>query len=134
MTRRGRRIFLIAGIAAVVLASYAWLFGFQTAMILETRWMARKCPVIELIPAGLGDKSVSSSPGTKLSYFGYEFEVPWTDLDQSKTKLHPNHAALMFRSGKSLIFTVAPPRQFVNTMTASFDRTSFRQFYGDEPL
>jgi len=37
----------------------------------------------------LKDTSVSEAPGTKLSYFGYEFEVPWSDLDESQTKLYP---------------------------------------------
>lgn len=135
MTLRGRRILLIAGIATVVLVSYAWLFGFQTAMILETRWMTRKSPAIKLVPVDLGDNSVcAAAAGTKLSYFGYEFEVPWSDLDTTQTKLYPNFVALKFRTGKSLIFSTSAPRQFVNTVISSANEDTLRQLYGDAPL
>jgi len=134
MTPRGRRILLIAGIATVVLASCAWLFGFQTVMILETRWLARKSPTIELVPVDLEDKSVCAAAGTKLSYFGYEFEVPWTDLDTTKTKLRPNLVGLKFRSGKSLIFATSAQRDFVKTVISSTNEDTLRQLYGEAPF
>ena len=134
MKRPGRRVLLFAGIMTVVLAAYAWLFGFQTVMILETRWMARKSPAIELVPVDLEDKSVCAAGRTKLSYFGYEFEVPWTDLDTTKTKLYPTLVGLKFRSGKSLIFATSPPRKFVNTVISSANEDTLRQIYGEAPL
>jgi hypothetical protein len=134
MKRRWRRILLALGIVAVACASYAWFFGFQTMMVLEMRWMARRAPVVRETPRALPDLSVSSAPGRKLSYFGYQFEVPWDDLDESKTKLYPNRVALAFRSGKSLVFSIAPPRYFITVVESMGKKDALRQIYGDAPL
>lgn len=48
----------------------------------------KELPATEkVIPTDLKDKSVSNASGMKLSYFGYTFDVPWTDLDKTQTKL-----------------------------------------------
>src|SRR2546429_1773968 len=62
-------------------------FGFQTLIALEARYLARKAPVVRVAPAQLRDFSISRSPGRKLSYFGYEFEVPWNDVDEAKSEI-----------------------------------------------
>lgn len=50
----------------------------------------------------------------KLSYVGYEFEIPWTDLDESQTRLFPTDnpatAVLVFRSGLHMIVSTGPAR------------------------
>ena len=46
-------------------------------------------PVTRVLPTDLTDTSVSKAAGTKLSLGGYDFEVPWTDFDESKTDLFP---------------------------------------------
>src|SRR5215472_2862883 len=43
-----------------------------------SRYEARKLPLVNVTSQPLADYSVSEAPGTKLSYFGYDFEVPWT--------------------------------------------------------
>ena len=71
-----------------------------------------------MIPRPLTDNSVSEAPGSKLSYFGYQFEIPWTDLDYSLTKLYPkdkpekNKADLHFHSGLRIVVTAVPPREW----------------------
>jgi hypothetical protein len=80
-------------------------------------------PIARIVPEDLKDLSISQAPGTKLSYLGYEFEVPWTDLDASKTKLYPDNkpdkyrVVLNFRSGLRLMVTAVPPRELVHTFT-----------------
>ena len=54
---------------------------------------------------GLGGLTVSKSPGIKLSYFGYEFEVPWNTGVKEK-KVGKNLVELKFDSGQNLIFIV----------------------------
>jgi len=80
---------------------------------------ARKAPpAARVLPSDLKDLSVSQVPGTKLSYVGYEFEIPWDDLDTSQTeqvpKGNPNPfmVALKFRSGRFLLVSASPPRVF----------------------
>src|SRR5260370_27307877 len=55
--------------------------------ILEARYIGRKSPVVKRVPIELSDLSVSQTTGKKLSYFVYEFEVPWDDIDESKSRL-----------------------------------------------
>ncbi len=76
---------------------------------------ARKAtPVARVVPTDLKDLSVSHAPRTKLSYLGYEFEIPWTDLDESQTRQFPKDnpamAVLVFRSGLHLIVSTGPAR------------------------
>jgi hypothetical protein len=101
----------VYGIAPVALSFYA----------------AKKAPAVaRVIPTTLKDKSVSGAPGTKLSYFGYEFEVPWSDLDETQTKLYPkdtpikNRVDLHFSSGLRLAVTAVAPREFVNGLPENF--------------
>jgi hypothetical protein len=101
-----------------------------------TRWAApvaisyylvkKASPIIRVVPTDLKDPSISQAPGMKLSYLGYEFEVPWTDLDDSQTKLYPNgktektRVDLHFRSGLRLLVTALPSREVVDDLTKEF--------------
>jgi len=84
-------------------------------------YYARNALVItKVVPADLKDLSVSQAPAVRLSYVGYDFEVPWTDLDDSKTKLYPESrpektmAVLSFRSGLRLMVMAGPPPSFAD--------------------
>lgn len=125
------------GITVLVCGVYLWLFGVQTAIALETRYIARKMPVVKKVPVEPSDSSVSHAPGKKLSYFGYEFEVPWADIDEAKSRtIGENKAIIAFRSGNVLSVWSGPPHEFVNMVlsTGKIDLNSFRQLYGDEAL
>lgn len=136
MSRRTR--FLIAlGIALLVSVIYLWFFGFQTVVALGVRCLARKRPVARMVPAPLADLSLSPSPGRKLSYFGYEFEVPWADTDDAKSKMiGDNEAMIAFQSGNSLFVWHGSPRAFVNSVLSNdkIDPSTLRRMYGDEAL
>lgn len=103
--------------------------------------VSQALPVTRVVPTDLKDLSVSQSPGTKLSYFGYEFEVPWSDLDESKTKLFPKDKPdkkmvwLTFRSGLRLIVTAVPPREMADEFTKGDFKVSpqaFEAVFGHE--
>ncbi len=85
-------------------------------------------PITRVVPTELRDQSVSQAAGAKLAYLGYEFEVPWTDLDQSKTELYPKDkpdkhmARLYFRSGLQMLILAAPPHSFAD----QFTKTDFK--------
>jgi hypothetical protein len=57
---------------------------------------------------------------------GYEFEVPWNDLDETKTVLYPKdkpektRVVLIFRSGLHLVVTAVPPREFAQLWATDF--------------
>jgi hypothetical protein len=130
--KRWQRILLVLGVVAGLCVVYGWFFGVQTLMVWRTHSLARSSPFVNQTPGPLPDTSVSVAKGTAFSYFGYDFEVPWDDLDSAKTKVFSNRVALVFRSEKLLIFSKAPPRHFVDSM---FQETATKEFwrkaYGD---
>ncbi len=107
---------LIAGIATVALifVCLTWI-----APVALSFYAAKKAPPItRVVPQPLMDNSVSQAPGAKLSYFGYDFEVPWTDLDDNLTKLSPkdkpekHRVDLHFRSGLRVVVAAVPSREW----------------------
>jgi hypothetical protein len=76
-------------------------------------YFAKAAPAVaRVVPTDLKDVAISSAPGRKLSYFGYEFEIPWSDFDESQSRLFPesNHhmhmAWVSFRSGLKLFIVI----------------------------
>ena len=131
------RVWVGLGITVLVCGIYLWFFGVQTFFALDARNIARKTPVVRNVLIELPDLSISQAPGKKLSYFGYEFEVPWTDIDEAKSRVvGGNKAIIAFRSGNVLSVWSGPPHELVNMVLASgrIDRETFRQIYGDEAL
>jgi hypothetical protein len=134
---RWKRVLISFGIVIVACVTYLWLFGTQTFFVLEAHSAAQKLPFVKLTPIELTDLSVSQAPGMKLSYFGYEFEIPWTDIDKEKTKvIGGNKAIFVFRSGNALSVWSGPPHEFMNGLLEQekIDRETFRKVYGDEVL
>lgn len=131
------RIFVILSSVTVVGGLYFWFLGVQTFCTLEAWNIGWKTPVVKNVPVELSDLSVSQAEGTKLSYFGYEFQVPWNDIDEAKTRvIGGNKAIIAFRSGNVLSVWIGSPHDLVNTVLSSgrIDRNAFRQIYGDEAL
>jgi len=130
------RHLLIAIVIFSICGAYFVFFGYQTLMVLETRYLSWKVPFTKKTPVPLANTAVSSAPGTKLSFFGYEFEVPWEDVDASRTKRVNNMASIFFRSGNAMVISSVPPRDFVRSLMSSggLDDESFRRIYGDEAL
>jgi hypothetical protein len=144
MTRSTETIFMykrsrvLLWLGAFVLLSFAYLWGFgvQTFFSLQTRKIARKAPVARNVPVELSDVSISRAPGRKLSYLGYEFEVPWEDLDKEKSKVTGNIAAIVFRSGNAILLFVVPPRDFIKSTEKNFQGYTevIKRMYGENVL
>lgn len=133
-----RRILITVVITLVVIfVGVRW--GVPVKRSFYAAWNAPR--VARVVPVELKDKSVSDAPGKKLSYFGYEFEVPWSDLDEVQTKLSPkdkpeqNGVDLRFHSGLRLSVTVTPPRQWANAATEiKLSPQDIESVYGQEAL
>jgi hypothetical protein len=134
---RWKRVLMPFGIVVVACVTYLWLCGTQTFFVLEAHNVARKLPFVKRTPVELTDLSISHAPGMNLSYFGYEFEIPWTDIDQEKTKIvGGNKVIIVFRSGNAMSVWSGPPHEFMNGLLEQMkiDRDTFRKIYGDEAL
>jgi len=121
-------VFLVAGFCV-------WHFGVATLFVLETHYVGWKFPVVKKTPMELADLSLAQAPGGKLSYFGYEFEVPW-DIDQEKTKRVGKTELIAFRSGNALVFSRTAPKEFVRTFlsTTKVGPDKVRNLWGEEAL
>ena len=118
----------------IVCGIYVWAFGFQTALTVIARYQYRGIPGAAKTPVSLSDLSVSSVPHQKVSYFGYEFEIPWDDVDEQKSRTVGTIHVTAFQSGNAFWFSTFPPREFVKSVVeiAKVTPEQFRQIYGDE--
>jgi len=123
MSRFFRRILVTLVISCgVILAGAFWI-----APMALSYYVAKTVPAVAgVIPTDLSDHSVSQAPGLRLSYVGYDFDVPWNDLDEAKTVLYPKHkrekteVVLAFHSGLRLVVTAVPAREFAREFAAEF--------------
>ena len=112
-----RRILITVLVALVVVfVGVTWI-----APVAFSYYSARTAPpVARVVPTDLKDQSLAEGSGRMLSYFGYEFEIPWSDLDETQTKLYPTDKTdkckvdLHFRSGLRLVVTAVPPAEWIN--------------------
>jgi hypothetical protein len=84
----------------------------------------------------LQDLSVSKAKGEKLSFMAAEFEVPWDDVDQEKSRIVGNWVLINFRSGNSIILCVSPPGGFLTSISKNeaTDPRLFAAIYGPQVL
>ncbi len=123
MSRFFRRILVTLVISCgVILAGAFWIAPMALSF-----YVAKTVPAVAgVIPTDLSDHSVAQAPGLRLSYVGYDFDVPWTDLDEAKTVLYPKHkrekteVVLAFHSGLRLMVTAVPAREFAREFAAEF--------------
>lgn len=124
--------------ASVVLVSlgltYCFYFGFQTLMMVTLRWEARKHPIMWMTPQDLHDQTASTSPTQPLSYCGYEFKLPWNDLEESRTRIWPDRAVLAFKSGNAILLSRMSPHEFSKAVIEQTGKKNFLASYGSAPL
>ena len=115
---------------------YLWFFGMRTFFALYTRQIGRKIPIVKSVPVELNDLSVSEVKGERISFKGVEFEVPWNDEDEQKTRVVGTWALIFFRSGNSMVLCVEPADGFIAEMTKSKtpDPELFKVMYGSDVL
>ncbi len=112
---RWKRTLTVLAIVVVGGAAYLWFFGPQTFSAFQTRKIGREIPIVKSVPAKLQNLSVSQAPGQKVSLMGIEFETPWGDVDQSKSKIVGTWALIVFPSGRSILY-VNEPKVFMTGM------------------
>jgi hypothetical protein len=125
-----------AGIVVVIGGVYLWFFGVQTGSTLTVRYQYRNLPDVAKTPVPLPDLSISSVAHKTVSYFGYEFELPWDDVDEARAKTVGTIHVVAFHSGNAFWFSIFPPKDFVNevTKTANLDPQVLKRIYGEDSL
>lgn len=103
--RRALGAILRVGLLIAFLAVLVNVLGPPIGIFFTARMEARKVPAVNTATRALTDYSVSNSTGTTLSYFGYQFEVPWNASVKEK-KVGKNLVQLKFDSGQNVILIV----------------------------
>ena len=132
-----RRILVTLAITtAVVFVGVEWIVPVALSY-----YGARKAPAVtRVVPTELKDQTVSQASGSRLSYFGYEFEVPWNDIDETQTKLYPKEkptrVVLVFRSGLRLMITSLPARELINGISREIETSpqNMEAMFGHEAM
>jgi hypothetical protein len=103
----------------------------KTFFALYSRQIGRKTPIVKSVPE-LSDLTLSTVKGERISFKGIEFEVPWNDVDEQKTRVVGTWALIHFRSGTSMILCVVPPNGFIADMAKNKtpDPELFMEIYG----
>jgi hypothetical protein len=121
---------LLAAVFAV--GALAWFF----ALPLEAHYWGRKVPVLRQTPAPFRDSAFTESTGRKIAFCGSAFDVPWSDLDEAKTKMGANSTILYFDSGLVVVLKCLPAREFVEGALSSINvsSTNFRRAFGESAV
>jgi hypothetical protein len=94
------------GILVALLIVLFELLGPPLGFLITSRWEATKAPWLKVTPTPLVNYSTSDAAGTELSYFGYEFEVPWNAPYKTKAIGKGGLVELQFESGQNVTFIV----------------------------
>jgi hypothetical protein len=103
-----RRILIALAVALAVL----FVCGNWVLPAAISFYVVKKAPAAaSIVPTDLRERSISNAPVSKLAYFGYEFEVPWRDVDPSKSEIVEDKpdarmVCISFRSGLKLFVAV----------------------------
>jgi len=101
---RWSRILIGCGVGIVAIFAYLRFFGCQTILAVDAWYSGWENPILWKVSVELTDHSISKSPGRRLYYLGYDFEVPWDDLDTEHTKRLRAWQVISFQSGKAIVF------------------------------
>jgi hypothetical protein len=89
-----------SAIICVVALLLIWGYGRPIGMMLSVKWDARTHPELWVVPQSLPTTAAETSVGKSFSYFGYEFESPWTEVAvERKTQ---SAAVLNFFGGQAI--------------------------------
>jgi hypothetical protein len=128
-----KRLLVWLGSSVLAVAVYVWFFGVAAMATFQARYVGRKFPVVKMTPTALQDSSMLAGPIQKLTYAGFEFEVPWT-VDETKTRqISPTSEVIAFTSGNAIWFSRIPRKDFVHTFRkcSGLDEGGLRQLFGD---
>jgi len=71
---------IIRAIGIILAIALLWVYGRPLIFLLSTKWDARTHPELWVVPQPQPATAPETSPGKSFSYFGYEFESPWTEV------------------------------------------------------
>ena len=125
--------FLRVGILIVFVTILLNFLGPPVGILLTAMKVTKARPAVKITPIALADHSISNSPGRTLSYFGYEFAVPWNAIPTEKVLNKISFVHLKFESGQDLIFSVPGNKGLLTEIVEdpSLNMGGLRLVFGD---
>lgn len=133
MSKSQHVLIALSATFSIFLIAVVCILLFTPALLVwKARRMGRQRPVLWKTPVELTDESVASARGTTLSFSGFEFQIPWDDVDHEKDKAFGAIHLTCFHSGDALWFSSFGPSEFVSGVMKSekVDLASFRSLFG----
>jgi hypothetical protein len=84
---------VVGSVLLVMLLVLFIVYALPVYGVFRTRWLVRNQPEMWIVPTPLPNAAPEASKGLTFSYYGYEFKVPWSQLEQE-------------RKGKSMTFLI----------------------------
>jgi len=127
------RILKPSTIVCIVLGVLLFIYVRPLTLLCLTRWKARSDSGLWIVPKPLGDVSIERTPGQTFAFYGYQFEVPWTDVKREK---HLQSMELVYFSN-GFVLMLRDPAQCVNqlkllTRTGTEDEAGLKKLIGEE--
>src|SRR6266480_1656949 len=79
-----RHILKTSTITCLVAAVLLFAYARPIALLLYTKWEVRNATELWVVPTPLRVVGTKPSPGKTFSYFGYDFESPWTEVKRER--------------------------------------------------
>jgi hypothetical protein len=108
-----KRIFgwLTVSFIAVILGLI--FVGPRVFWLWESRNMASKLPIVAATPQELDVSTVNHAKGVTIAFGGFQFDVPWNDVDKAKTKTVGKMSVIAFGSDKWIVIGGGPANSWV---------------------
>jgi hypothetical protein len=87
-------------------------YGRPLILLAFTKWHFRNSPEIWIVPTPLPTAAIERTPGRIFSYFGYQFESPWTDIKQERK----GDAIVVVNFSNGAVISIANPEQSFNEL------------------
>jgi hypothetical protein len=112
---------------------FVFVYIKPVTLLLLTRWKARANPEFWMVPRPLADVSIERTAGRTFRFYGYQFEVPWTDV---KREEHLKRLELVFFSN-GFVLILRDPAQSLNqleflTRSGIEDGAGLKKILGEE--
>src|ERR1700730_11851344 len=99
-------------IICVALVLLLLIYVRPLTLLSMVRWKTRAKPELWIVPTPIADVSIEQNAGRNFIFYGYQFEVPWTDV---KREEHLKSMELVYFSN-NLIMMLHDPAQNVNQL------------------
>jgi hypothetical protein len=129
-----RRIPKFQAIICIALGVLLLLLYVRPLTLLSVvRWKTRGKPEFWIVPRQLGDVSIDRTAGRNFTFYGYQFEVPWTDV---KREVQLKNMELVFFSNNFVIMLHDPAKAVnqlkVLTREGTKDEAALKRLFGEE--